>query len=171
MFLNVIKRFFAKRILRNQQTLKVSSIAYPKTKTIGILINVDEVESIEPIILQLKLNFTNFHFDILVYTENKSMLEGPKLSTFSFKNLNLFAQFNSVELKEFVNKDFDILINYYKNTSLPLALVAHQSKAKTQVGFANELNNKMVLTIDTDLSKPQEFFRTLHQYLTLTQLI
>lgn len=171
MFLNAIKLFFAKRILRNRQSSKVLNLNFAKNKRLGILICESEVESVEQVILYLKLIFSDYSIDTLVYSEVKIDDYEDDVKTFSMKDLNFLAEFKSVEVQEFVNKDFDILINYYKNTSLPLALVSYRSKANLQVGFSNGLENDMIITIDSQPEIPEVFFKTLHQYLKITKLI
>jgi hypothetical protein len=172
MFLNAIKLFFAKRILRNRQSSNTSSPQGSKNNRIGILINASEVESVEQVILYLKLIFpTSYHVEVLVYTENKQQVFEDHVQSFSLKDLDLFAGFKSNHLQDFANKDFDFLINYYKNPAAPLVLVSHQSKAKMQVGFQADLPLEMILMIDTNPALPEVFFKTLHQYLTLTKLI
>jgi len=169
--LNAIKLFFAKRILRNRQSFKVLNPSVSAGNRMGILISAKEVASVEQVILYLKLIFPEFSVQTLVYSEDKLNIDEDELQLFSLKDLNLFAEFNSVALKEFTNIDFDILINYHKITSLPLALVSHQSKAKIQVGFPSHYNKDMILTIDTQTDLPEIFFKTLHQYLTISKLI
>jgi hypothetical protein len=171
MFLNAIKLFFAKRILRNRQSFKVLNYDSSKNKRLGILISAKEVTSVEQVILYLKLTFPDFSVETLVFSEDKFDAFEDEVKSFSMKDFNLFAEFNSVEVKEFANQDFDVLINYYKSSCLPLALVSHRSKAKTQVGFLNEFENSMILTIDSQPDLPEVFFKTLHQYLTITKLI
>ena len=172
MFLNAIKLFFAKRILRNHQSFKTLNPQGSKNKCIGMVINASEVESVEQVVLYLKLIFpTSYQFEVLVFNEQNIQIVEDNLQNFTMKDFNLFAGFKSNHLIEFTNKEFDFLINYYKNPSASVLLVSHQSKAKLQVGFQADLPLEMILMIDTNPSMPEIFFKTLHQYLTLTKLI
>lgn len=172
MFLNAIKLFFAKRLLRNRQHSYLSNAQLSKSFTLGIVFNENESVEIDVVVQTLKSTFpSNYQIDVLVYANDNYAHPNREFKVFTMQDLNLFGRFKSSVANDFRNKKFDLLIHYYKKTEVPLQLVSKQSKALNQVGFYTESANDMILLVDTQINQPTIFFKTLHQYLILTKLI
>jgi len=172
MFLNAIKLFFAKRLLRNDSISQDSIYRVSKNHTIGILFNAEEAVSIEQILNEFKAIFpNNYKIEALVYSKDKNLKSVEGCISSSLHDFNLFGGVKSENLKDFLNKELDLMVHYYKKPELPLQLIAQLSKAQHHVGFFSETSHHMILMVDTQINQPNVFFKTLYQYLILTKLI
>jgi hypothetical protein len=172
MFLNAVKLFFAKRILKIQHLSNKTSTNLAKNRSIGVLMNLDEVANIEGVLDKIKSEFpSDYQIDVLVFKNSVSKKEVLLFKTFSFHDFNIFASSKTAHVTQFIAQDFHVLINYFKKPAVPLLLVAHQSKARTKVGFFDEIQSDNVLMINTDLKEVDLFVTTLKKYLTVTKII
>jgi hypothetical protein len=87
-------------------------------------------------------------------------------SFFSLDNFDWLGRPKSVEIEEFVEQPFDVLISYYKPNQLELNLVTARSKANFKIGITNEDSRLHDLTIDVEPSDTDVFRTELIKYLT-----
>ena len=87
-------------------------------------------------------------------------------SFFSLDNFDWLGRPKSVEIEEFVEQPFDVLISYYKTNQLELNLVTARSKANFKIGITNEDSRLHDLTIDVEPSDTDVFRTELIKYLT-----
>jgi len=88
-------------------------------------------------------------------------------SFFSLDNFDWLGRPKSVEIEEFVEQPFDVLISYYKTNQLELNLVTARSKANFKIGITNEDSRLHDLTIDVEPADTDIFKIELIKYLTL----
>ena len=92
----------------------------------------------------------------------------PQLSAdyFSKKLLNWYGKPDFVQLNDFVNKDFDILIDFSRNDLSPLQYILAVSKAKLIVG-ANEYAKDLydIFIHDEARLDPLRLLKIIHNYL------
>jgi hypothetical protein len=87
-------------------------------------------------------------------------------SFFSPNNFDWLGRPKSVEINEFVEQPFDLLISYYKSNQLELNFVTARSKANFKVGLANKDSRLNDLTIDLEPKNTDVFKTELIKYLT-----
>ncbi len=87
-------------------------------------------------------------------------------SFFSLENFDWLGRPKSVEIEEFVDQPFDVLISYYKPNQLELNLVTARSKANFKIGITNEDSRLHDLTIDIEPANTDVFKIELIKYLT-----
>ena len=87
-------------------------------------------------------------------------------SFFSLDNFDWLGRPKSVEIEEFVEQPFDVLISYYKTNQLELNLVTARSKANFKIGITNEDARLHDLTIDVEPADTDVFRIELIKYLT-----
>jgi len=103
----------------------------------------------------------------LVFKNKVKKNEVFDYKVFTYKNINWNATFDSQDVNDFVNDDFDLLISYYDTEKAPLLLVTNLSKAKFKVGFVSidkRLNHFM---IDTNAENYTVFIDELFKYLKI----
>ena len=87
------------------------------------------------------------------------------------KEINWNASFEKEEVKQFVNKKFDLLISYYDVEKPALVLLTHNSKANFKVGFANIDNRLHHFMIQSDTQNKVVFTEELFKYLKILKKI
>ena len=115
---------------------------------------------------------TDIDVDILGFV-NKSKMEDFHLSTihvsyFNLKSLNLLGIPNSQKTKDFISKEYDILINLSFKDSFPTRYLALKSHAKFTVGiFANNYKLNYDLMFKLKIKSLDYFITHLQHYLEL----
>ena len=87
-------------------------------------------------------------------------------SFFSLENFDWLGKPNNIEIDEFVDQPFDLLISYYSSNKLELNLVTALSKANFKIGINSEDSRLHDLIIDIEPSKIAVFRIELLKYLT-----
>ena len=87
-------------------------------------------------------------------------------SFFSLENFDWLGKPNNIEIDEFVDQPFDLLISYYSSNKLELNLVTALSKANFKIGINSEDSRLHDLIIDVEPSKTDVFRIELLKYLT-----
>tara|TARA_B110000003_G_C16434667_1_gene451560 strand:+ start:81 stop:599 length:519 start_codon:yes stop_codon:yes gene_type:complete len=87
-------------------------------------------------------------------------------SFFSLENFNWLGRPKSVEIDEFTNQNFDLLISYYKTNKDQLNFVTALSKANFKIGINNQDPRLHDLIINVEPSQTEVFKFELSKYLT-----
>nr|WP_225318072.1 hypothetical protein [Flavobacterium luteum] len=141
-------------------------------KTVGIVFDETYFYEKEALVQELVNNgIIESSIQILVFKDKIKKNEVFDYPTFSHKDLSWTATFEKSEVKDFVAKKFDLLINYYDTEKSALLLVSNQSKAIFKVGFASidkKLNHFM---IHTNAENYKIFIEELFKYLKILNKI
>jgi hypothetical protein len=168
--------YIKKRLLnRSLKKLKVSRekvlISLENTHTIGILCQITDEESYINIYdLFSKLHSQKRMITLMAYIDQKEVPYFclPQLSAdyFSKKHLNWYGKPHFVQLKDFMNNSFDILIDFSRNDISPLRYILSASKAKLIVG-ANEYAQDIYDIYIKDDTHPDNYklLKNIHNYL------
>ncbi len=172
MFLNYLKNFFTKKIVKDT-ILNVKHIESDDCiKTVGIIFDESYFYEKEALVQELVKNgILESNIKILVFKDKIKKNELFDYPTFSHKDLSWTATFDKSEVKDFIAQKFDLLINYYDTEKSALLLVSNQSKASFKVGFSSidkKLNHFM---IDTNAENYQIFIEELFKYLKILNKI
>lgn len=172
MFLNYLKNFFTKKIVKDT-LLNVKHIESDDyIKTVGIIFDESYFYEKEALVQELVKNgILESNIKILVFKDKIKKNELFDYPTFSHKDLSWTATFDKSEVKDFIAQKFDLLINYYDTEKSALLLVSNQSKASFKVGFSSidkKLNHFM---IDTNAENYQIFIEELFKYLKILNKI
>jgi hypothetical protein len=87
-------------------------------------------------------------------------------SFFSLENFDWLGRSKNIEIDEFVDQPFDLLISYYSPNKLELNLVTALSKANFKIGINSKDARLHDLIIEVDPSKTDVFKIELLKYLT-----
>jgi hypothetical protein len=168
MFWNRIKEFWTKKIIK-KKLLNVKHLGANKSiKKVGILFDVTFFVDKEVFISELiKNGIQEENIFQLVFKNSIKKNESFDCAFFSYKNLSWIGTINKMEVSEFIQQDFDLLISYYDTEKSPLMLVTHLSRATFKVGFASidkRLNHFMV---DSTTENYKVFIFELFKYLKI----
>ncbi len=172
MFLNQLKDFIAKKIVKKELSNAKLASAEGAIKTIGILFDETYFHERESLVAELVANgIAPENIEILVFKNKIRKNETIDYPAFSHKDFSWTATIDKAEVKEFIARKFDLLINYYDTEKAPLLLVSHLSKAGFKVGFSavdKRLNHFM---IDTNAENYKVFSDELFKYLKILNKI
>ncbi len=168
MFLNKIKDFFTKKIVKKSLSNVKHSVSTNPIKTIGIVFDESyfyEKESMIEELVAKGIKREDIHFFVFKNRIRKNeIFDYP---VFSHKNINWNGSFDSTEVNAFVSTPFDLLISYYDTEKAALLLFTHLSKATFKVGFSNVDNRLNHFMINTNAENYRVFIDELFKYLKI----
>lgn len=172
MFLNYIKDYFLKRILKNSlQNVKSVSSTLP-IQTVGVLVDESYFHEKEALVEELVVNgFSGNNIEIIVYRDKLKKNETYSQPTFSTKHLNWKTEITNPIVNDFINEKFDLLISYYDVEKAILLNITHNSKALFKVGFSSVDKKLNHLMINTNAENYKVFVHELFRYLKILNKI
>jgi hypothetical protein len=153
MFLNYIKDFSVKRILKKTFQNTRSNQVLGHVRTVGLLVDESYFSGTKAIVASLvSQGILERDIEVLIYKDQLKKNVETKYPTFNNKELNWDASIRSVAANEFIIKEFDLLINYYELEKAALLVVSHNSRAKFTVGFStiDKRVNDLIINTTTD---------------------
>ncbi|WP_233194490.1 hypothetical protein [Aquimarina sp. I32.4] len=142
-------------------------------KTLAVLIDASQSINVVSLLkLANELGVKSDKLKIVGYKEDLKEIEDDKDTTYyNDKSFGVTGAVKRKSLQNFINEDYDVLINFYEKDAIELNYVAAASKAKFKVGFAavdNRINDLIIgaTTNDTNL-----FISELKKYLKILQII
>jgi hypothetical protein len=143
-----------------------------KIRTVGIVFDETYFYEKESLIAELVNNGINEDLiDILVFKNTIKKSERFDYPVFTHRDLSWRATFDKSEVRDFIAKEFDLLINYYDTEKSALLIVSNLSSATFKVGFASvdkKLNHFM---INTNAENYKVFTEELFKYLKILNKI
>ena len=122
--------------------------------------------------LSQKLNKPHKNLEIIIFENLKDDFVTQHYNTFSEKDFGMYGKPKAQNLVDFINTEYDLLINYCSPESTFANVVALRSKAAFKVTFANEeFADLYDFTIDVDTNKVDIFNDELAKYLGILNLI
>lgn len=172
MFLNYLKDFSTKKIVKNSLS-NVKHLSSDKIiKTVGIIFDETYFYEREELVKELIQNgIAENDIKVLVYKDKIKKNEVFDYPVFSHKNLSWTGTVDKKEVKSFVAEPFDLLINYYDTEKVALLLVSHLSKASFKVGFASIDKRVNHFMINTNEENYKIFMEELFKYLKILNKI
>lgn len=172
MFLNYIKDYFLKRILKNSlQNVKSNSSSLP-IQTVGVVIDESYFNETKALLEELMAGgiFEN-NIKIIVYRDKLKKNGVISQPTFNIKHLNWKAEFIDSTVNDFIKEKFDLLISYYDLEKAILLNITHNSKALFKVGFSSIDKRLNHLMINTNVENHKVFVHELFRYLKILNKI
>lgn len=164
--------YFRKEQQQNGQTRRLTNLR--DARRIGIIYplnNVPDYDRVSEFVSELQRD----HKEVkaLGFVKNKSLVSRflPKLSFdfFSKRDINWFYKPVHTQVKDFIEKEFDILIDLSMSDNFPLKYIAGLSNALCRVGkFSEENKDYYDLMIDsTPAMTTDDFLGQVRHYLTI----
>ena len=164
--------YFRKELENTGRDRKLTNLR--DAKKIGILYNLDEVPDYDVVAeFVSRLQHDRKEVKALGYVKNKNLISRflPKLSYdfFSGKDMNWFYKPVKDKVMDFIQKDFDLLIDLDMKDSLPLKYISGLSMSMCRIGrYSEESTSCYDLMLDVNPSTPvNEFIRQITHYLTI----
>lgn len=168
-------KYFIRRILKKEDR-PVKVVDFSKPASIGILFkDVDEqlLRKIEKMAADIKSRFNTKKIDILGYTTKKSknlpvyITKSVKANFFTLGQTNFFLKPNAESARLFMNKKYDVLIDFSKNKFEPLKYITALTPSSLKIGrYAEQDEAFYDLMLNLEEHKTEEeFFKELVHYL------
>lgn len=172
MFLNYLKDFSTKKIVKNSLSNVKHLSSDNIIKTVGIIFDESYFYEREALVAELiEKGIDERNIKVLVYKDKIKKNEVFDYPTFSHKDLSWHATVDKTEVKSFIAEPFDLLINYYDTEKVALLLVSHLSKASFKVGFATVDKRLNHFMINTNAENYKVFMDELFKYLKILNKI
>jgi hypothetical protein len=165
------RRLLRRSIEKNDLSREKKIISLEKAQAIGIICQITDEDSYKEIFaLFSKLQSHTRTVWLMGYINEKNVpyfcLQQLSADYFSKKHLNWYGKPDFVQLKDFINKNFDMLLDFSRNDLPPLHYILSSSKAKLLIG-ANEHSQDLYdiyIKVDIELD-PLKLLKTFHNYL------
>jgi len=172
MFLNYLKDFVTKKIVKKELANAANAPADGKVKTVGILFDQTYFHEREALVAELVANgIVPDQISILVFKDRIKKHETFDYPVFSHKDIKWTAAIHKPEVNDFIRTEFDLLINYYDTEKAALLLVSHLSKARFKAGFSAVDKRLHHFMIDTNAENYKVFSDELFKYLKILNKI
>lgn len=172
MFLNYLKNLFTKKIVKNSLSDTHHPATDGKVKTVGILFDESYFYEREALVAELvQRGIEPSNITILVFKNKIRKNDTFDYPVFSHRDLSWRATFSNSDVKDFMEMNFDLLINYYDTEKSALLIVSNLSAAKFKVGFSSIDNKLNHLMINTTAENYKVFVDELFKYLKILNKI
>ena len=166
------RHYFKKEQSRTDRRCQMINLQ--DAKRIGILYTLDEVPDYDRISeFVSKLQGNHKEVKALGFVNNKNLIQRflPKISYdfFSNRDLTWFYKPIHTQVRDFIEKEFDLLIDLSQNDSFPLKYISGLSRALLRVGKFSEENTAYYdLMIDMKPTMTSEdYLGQIQHYLTI----
>jgi hypothetical protein len=146
-------------------------VSLEQVKSMGVLCQITDEDSYKTIHeLFAKLQSPKRAVRLMGYVDKKEVPYFclPQLSAdyFSRKQLNWYGKPDFVQLNDFIQKDFDMLIDFSRKNLSPIHYILATSNAKLRIG-ANEFMQDLYDIFIHDETEPDhlELLKIIHNYL------
>ena len=172
MFSRIIKNFFLKRTINKRLEKHQLQHHSHIIKSIGIVIDETYFKETSALIDQLvKIGFKEDKIEVLHFLDkNKKNLASNKQYIFN-KDISWSGIIKSESVNQFVNQNFDLLINYYDIEKPALLLISKKSKANFKVGFQSIDKRVHHFMVNLPAEQYKDFVIELYKYLKILKKI
>ena len=172
MILRNIKLSFLKRKLKKAALVRTRQRKNAKLKTIGIIVDIDHFEAYEEVMsLSENLALKPKNISVLCFTENHKNYLNFETPLFTLKDFSWNGILKKQELKDFVNKEFDVVIGYFNNSNPCLDYMTAILKAPFKIGLQGSLTDLFDLIINVDINDTEVFKNEAVKYLKILKKI
>lgn len=172
MFYKIIKNFFLKKNVKKRLLNQPPISKQEKIKTIGLLVDESYFSKTASLVDEiLQHGFKKEQVVVLVYKDkikSKEIINDPCVSR---KDISISGEINKPEVNQFLDKPFDLLINYYDVNKFPIMLLSIKSKANFKVGFETVDKRVSHFIIKEFVDNYKEFTFELFKYLKILNKI
>ncbi|WP_418638986.1 DUF6913 domain-containing protein [Winogradskyella sp.] len=172
MILKAFKEKSNRKYVNKLLTERKPTVNNNKIKTIAVLLNASEFHEFEVFRVYFKeLGLTSPKHKIVAFTMDDKLEYNQWNAHFSPKDFGWKGKIKNIDLEDFINEPFDMLLCFYKNPVLQLNLITAASKANLKVGISNEDERLYDLIIDVELKDINIFKQELKKYLNIFKKI
>lgn len=127
---------------------------------VAFLVDMDKIQD-----ANFLLNFCKKHhirtenYIILGYKQKSQENSSFGLPFFTWKEINFWGDFKNYHTEMLLNREFDLLFNYFDQKNLALELLSSQIEANLKVGFPSVEASYNDLIINIDIKKGEDFLQ------------
>lgn len=163
------RRLLDSYIAKNKKPRQKTLTSLKQAKTIGFLWTIEDEESYKRIFLLFSgLQQAGKTVRLIGYTPEKSVpffcLQQLAADYFCKKDLNFYGIPKPVQIKEFLNLDLDLLVDFSENESLPFRWILQLSRARFITGSNLYHQDFYDLFIHSDRTDYQYILNNIHLY-------
>lgn len=168
MFLNYIKEFILKKIVKKKLLNNKAVINDEKISSVGLLLDEEQFSVLNQLITELvNVGISRNQIEILGFKGKINKNESFDFPVFCYQNITLNGVIENSYVSDFINRPFELLINFYKSEKAALMKVSVISKAKFKVGFGSVDTRVNDFIIHTDSADYKVFLNELFKYLKI----
>lgn len=168
MFSRIIKNFFLKRNINKRLDKHQLDYTHHTIKTVGIIVDETYFTEIDKLIEELVSKGVDRNaIEVLHFLDKKKKNSDATKNYCVTKNISWSGQIKNEIVSNFVEKPFDLLINYYDIEKQVLLLITKRSKAKFKVGFETIDKRVNHFMINLPAENYKEFISELFKYLKI----
>ncbi len=162
-----------KYLMKHQNILEQSrQNKLEKVKTVGILAEEELFKAYDftkKLSNDLGINISDI--EVMLFQKNRSEKSLDQFEFFSERSFKMFGKVKDKDLKYFIEKKFDILINYCHQDNIYAHIVAFRSKSKMKASFENKNTSFYHISINIAENKINTFNEEIIKYLKILKLI
>ena len=172
MILKAFKEKSNQKYINKLLSSRKSMVNNKKVNTIAVLLNVDEFDDFEAFRAYFKeLQFLSPTHRLIASSSNDKLELNHWETLYSPKDFGWKGKLNNIDLKNFIQEDFDVLISYYRQGGLELDMITTLSKANFKVGLSRNDERLYDLIIDLDPKQMNIFKKEFKKYLNILNKI
>ncbi|WP_224490754.1 DUF6913 domain-containing protein [Robertkochia flava] len=139
-----------------------------EVRSLALIINYDQLADFKPLLnLAADLSVSNDQVYILGYVEKIHKKVNYMIPVFSEASVKTSGEVKSGTVKDFLGREYDLLVNYYKDNNPVMQLMSVHTRAKLKVGVSEGLSAINDLTLLTGTENFNEFRQELVKYLKI----
>ena len=172
MFLKLFKDKSNQKYINRILNSRISNVNKKRIESVGVLLNLEEFSDYDALKQFLKsINVLENKVKFIAFIEDEKDALNSWDSYYYAKDFGWRGKINNIELEEFINSKFDVLISYYKKDRYELNVVTALSKANFKVGLAShdERLNDFIVKIEPNQFKT--FKSELLKYFSVLNII
>ncbi len=168
--LSKIKKYiFKKKISERKQTTEKAIKALERATSVGLVCEItdeDSYKAIFKIFSGLQQSGKNVH--LIGYIDEKFVpfycLQQLSADYFCKKQLNWYGEPNMVQVQDFINEKFDILLDFNYRYHIPVDFILSTSAAKFIIGSCKEYTDVYDLMLQTESGNYSQFVSSVNIY-------
>lgn len=159
-------------IKQQKETVKTSQYRIENVKTVCILAEEDLFKAYDfTKKLSEDLGINMIDIQVMLFQKEKSKKSLDNYEFFSDKSFNMFGKIKDKNLNYFLEKKFDLLINYANQDNVFAHVLAFKSNANIKASFKNEFISFYQISINIPGNKINTFNDEVVKYLKILNLI
>lgn len=172
MILKVLKKKSNLKYINRLLSSRAVTFNNAKINTVGVILNSEEFSDFQAFrdffsSFQLPAN----NIKIIALQQESDDSNAYSETYFLPSDLGWKGDLKNQDIQLFVDKEFDVLISYYKSQHLELNLITAASKSRFKVGLSNEDKRFYDLIINCEPKDFDTFVIELNKYLTVLNKI
>lgn len=170
MILKSLKEKAIDKIIRKELQLRADKgvKGAGRVSSLAIIINYDDLADYKPLLnLAAELSVPNDKVYILGYVEKIHKKVNYMIPVFSESSVRTNGEIKPDAVREFLARDYDLLVSFYKDANPVMRLMTVLSRASLKVGVCESLSGINDLTLLTGTTHFHEFQVELVKYLKI----